>query len=497
MLLLRRRLLLSAPLLVLGGCADLARPRAEPSAADTDPARARRWLVRLAWGADADTLAQVRQIGLSAWVSQQLQPSASAPPLPAPLQARLAEQTTARTDLATLVWQMQAQRREAVGQADPDARTRDFKAWQQAMTRLQQEGAHRQLWRAVHSPRPLQSRLGWFWLNHFNVYQGKQDLRAMVADYDEQLQAQALGRFRDLLGVALMHPAMLRYLDNDQNAAGRLNENLGRELLELHTLGVDGGYTQADVLSAARALTGLGLASAPEARGPAVLRRGLMAFNPARHDNEPKTLLGELLPGQGLAQVEALLDRLARHPATARHVTRRLALYLLGRPASDALQQQLARRFLDSDGRIAEVLRTLLAHPEFEASLGQGFKDPVHWVVSALREQRPPDAWLQPEMPLGWLARLGEAPYQRGTPDGYPLERTAWAAPGQLALRFELARSMALRWGAVWGQPADTPLPTEDPAAVASGSSREVLASARRPAERLALWWSSPEFMSH
>ncbi|MBQ0959337.1 DUF1800 domain-containing protein [Ideonella sp. 4Y11] len=492
---LRRRLLLTAPALALAGCADLA--RTPPSAADTNPSRVRRWLVRLAWGADADTLAQVRQTGLSAWVSQQLQPTTTAAPLPAALQARLAEQTTARSDLSTLVWQMQAQRKEAVGLADPQAREKAFKAWQQAMAQLQQEAAARHLWRAVHSPRPLQSRLGWFWLNHFNVFQGKQDLRAMVADYDEQLQAQALGRFRDLLGVALMHPAMLRYLDNDQNAAGRLNENLGRELLELHTLGVDGGYTQADVLAAARALTGLGVAQPPEPRGPSVQRRGLMAFNPARHDNAPKVLLGEPLPGQGLAQVEAMLDRLARHPATARHITRRLALYLLGQPPSPALHQQLAQRFLDSDGRIAEVLRTLLAHPEFEASLGQGFKDPVHWVVSALREQRPPGAGLQPDLPVSWMARLGEAPYQRGTPDGYPLERTAWAAPGQLALRFELARSMALRWPTVWGQAADTPLPADGADGSTSASTREVLASARRPAERLALWWSSPEFMSH
>lgn len=496
MLATRRHLLLIAPALTLAGCAVPPRdPAAAPLALDAGSERHRRWLTRLAWGADTSTLALAQQQGLSAWLAQQLQPGESAPPLPPALQARLAEQTTARTELLGLTLQMQEERRAAAALTDPDARIRAFKTWQTAMTRLAQEGAHRQLWRAVHSPRPLQSRMGWFWFNHFNVHQNKLNLRAMVTDYDEQLQARALGRFRDLLGVAVMHPAMLRYLDNDQNAAGRLNENLGRELLELHTLGVDGGYTQADVLAAARTLTGLGVATAAEPRSPGVLRRGAMEFLPARHDNASKWVLGEPLPSRGLAEIEALLDRLARHPSTARHVTRRLALYLLGRPASVALQQHLAQRFLATDGQIAEVLRALFAHPEFEASLGQGFKDPMHWVVSALREQRPGAAWLQAELPLAWLNRLGQGPYQRGTPDGYPLERSAWAAPGQLALRFELARTMAQRWSAVW--PSTDERPTIAATAALSASTRAILADASNPTERLALWWSSPEFMSH
>src|SRR6202044_3845302 len=155
------------------------------------------------------------------------------------------------------------------------------------------------LLRAVYSPSQLQEQMIWFWLNHFSVYQHKADLRWLVADYSERaIRPHALGHFRDLVMATLEHPAMLQYLDNAQNAAGHINENYARELMELHTLGVDAGYSQHDVQELARVLTGVGIAR-PDAPGPQTRRQklligdGLFAFYPGRHDFGDKTLLGD------------------------------------------------------------------------------------------------------------------------------------------------------------------------------------------------------------
>ena len=283
-----------------------------------------------------------------------------------------------------------------------------------------------------------------------------------------------------------------------------LNENLGRELLELHTLGVDGGYTQDDVRTAARVLTGLGYATAeqPPRQPPAAYRRlGLTEFLPSRHDSGPKVLLGQPLRAEGLAEVDEMLDRLARHPSTARHVCRRLAHYFLGQPPGEALLQRLSAVFLAQDGRTDAVMRALFDDPAFEASLGQGFKDPTHWLVSALRlgldgpDLGVPDAGQL----VGWLTRLGQPPYGRLTPDGYPLEDSAWSGPGQLTARFDVARTLAATWPRLWtggrAPGLDEALAQALRTPGIAAATREVLAQARTPADRLALWLSSPEFM--
>ena len=160
-------------------------------------------------------------------------------------------------------------------------------------------------------------------MNHFNVYQGKHNLRAMVGDYEERaIRPHALGKFRDLLAATAQHPAMLRYLDNDQNALHRQNENYARELLELHTLGVNGGYSQHDVQELARVLTGVGVnlgAGTPRLRPELqsrYVRHGLFEFNPARHDEGEKQLLGQTVRASGLAELSEVLDRLSRQSAT-------------------------------------------------------------------------------------------------------------------------------------------------------------------------------------
>jgi uncharacterized protein (DUF1800 family) len=291
----------------------------------------------------------------------------------------------------------------------------------------------------------------WFWFNHFNVHLSKHNLRAMVGDYENALRAHALGRFRDLLGASALHPAMLRYLDNEANAANRLNENYARELLELHTLGVEGGYAQTDVQELARVLSGLGVdfsGQPPQVRPQLqslVVTRGLVLFNPLRHDMGDKRLLGDVVRGRGFDEIEQVLDRLARHPSTARFVSRKIATYFVADQPPASLVERMAQRFLQSDGRIAEVLRVMFESAEFEASLaaGQGkFKDPTHYIVSALRVayDREPIANAQPIVSA--LYRMGQAPYNRQTPDGYPLDEAAWSSPGQMAVRFDVARQL-------------------------------------------------------
>jgi uncharacterized protein (DUF1800 family) len=241
---------------------------------------------------------------------------------------------------------------------------------------------------------------------------------------------------------------MLRYLDNDQNAVGRINENYARELIELHTLGADGGYAQRDVQELARVLTGIGVnvgTTNPKVKPELqvqYLRQGLFEFNPGRHDYGDKQFLGLTVRGRGLAEIDEVLDRLSRHPATARFVSRKMALFLVEDEPSKALIERMADAFLRSDGDIAATLRVMFASPEFARSLGHKFKDPMHYVVSALRAAYDDKPILNAGPVLNWLNRMGQPLYGRHTPDGYPMTEAAWASPGQMTTRFEIARSI-------------------------------------------------------
>ena len=402
-----------------------------------------------------------------------------------------------------------------------------MRAWQQEMTRLARESAQRHLLRAVYSPRQVEEQMSWFWLNHFSVFQGKGEIRAMLADYeDSAIRPHALGRFRDLLGAVVRHPAMLQYLDNAQNAAGRINENYARELMELHTLGVDAGYTQHDVQELARVLTGVGVQTNPLAAAPRLpaqqqalyVRQGMFEFNPRRHDFGPKQFLGQPIHGQGMAEVDEALDRLARAPATARFISTKLAHYWLTDDAPAALIDRMAQTFQRSDGDIAATLRTLFSAPEFVAAAPGKFKDPMRYVVSALRLSYGATPILNVAPALGWLDRLGEPLYGRQTPDGYPLGDAAWVGSGQMDTRFEIAKAMGAGRPDLLRAPsppvaAGTVPPPAAPAALdvpegaralygqAPGAdtlgprTRQALAQAKSPQEWNALLLSSPEFM--
>ena len=431
---------------LLAGCAaPTARPDAPALTLQTgDTADV---LNRVTWGVTPALLKQVEAAGLVRYLEQQLHPDAA--PLPATVQEQINAMTISRRSLEELQHDMERMRKDADAKPSDDEKKSARQAYQQELTRLAREAASRSLLRALYSPNQLREQLTWFWMNHFNVYQGKNNLRAMVGDYEERaIRPHALGKFRDLLAATTQHPAMLRYLDNDRNALHRQNENYARELLELHTLGVNGGYSQRDVQELARVLTGVGVrlgSNNPGLRKELQafhVRRGLFEFNPARHDFAAKELLGHPIRSRGLAELDEALDRLARSPATARFICRKLLSYWLTDEPPQPLLQAMVQTFERSDGDIAKTLEVLFTSPEFSRTEQQKFKDPIRFVVSAVRLAYDEKPVLNVGPMLNWINRMGEPLYGRATPDGYSLQSAAWASPGQLSTRFEVAKAI-------------------------------------------------------
>ena len=401
---------------------------------------------RATFGVDATVLQQVGRLGYARWVDEQLHPKPFA--LPPSVNDRIVAMKITREPLPARLREEVAVQKAANAVADDEQKKAAQQAYQKGLNTQADEAAQRWLLLAANSPDQVQERLVWFWLNHFSIAQSKADLRAFAGDYEAMLRAHALGKFRDLLEASATHPAMLRYLDNERNAAGQINENYARELMELHTLGVDAGYTQADVQEMARVLTGLGVRiEADDAKVKPQLQSqyvhvGAFEFNPNRHDQKPKQVLGQTVQPAGIAEVHQILDRLARNPATARHVSTQLAQYFLGDAPPPALVDRMAQRWLATDGDIAQVTKTLLTAPEYDASLGKHFKDPWEYVVSATRLAYDGNIVVNPQPMLNALRQLSEPPFGRETPDGYPVIEAAWASPGQMTTRFDVAKNL-------------------------------------------------------
>ena len=401
---------------------------------------------RATFGVDATVLQQVGRLGYARWVDEQLHPKPFV--LPPSVNDRIVAMKIAREPLPARLREEVAVQKAANAVADDEQKKAAQQAYQKGLNTQADEAAQRWLLMAANSPDQVQERLVWFWLNHFSIAQSKANLRVFAGDYEATLRAHALGRFRDLLEASATHPAMLRYLDNERNAAGQINENYARELMELHTLGVDAGYTQADVQEMARVLTGLGVRiEADDAKVKPQLQSqyvhvGAFEFNPNRHDQKPKQVLGQTVQPAGIAEVHQILDRLARNPATARHVSTQLAQYFLGDAPPPALVDRMAQRWLATDGDIAQVTKTLLTAPEYDASLGKHFKDPWEYVVSATRLAYDGNIVVNPQPMLTALRQLSEPPFGRETPDGYPMVEAAWASPGQMTTRFDVAKNL-------------------------------------------------------
>ncbi len=499
---------------ILSGCAAVA-PRvaddgSSPGHAAPDAAAV---LNRLTWGANTSSMRDIAALGTQKYIATQLQPAAPAT-LPAPVQARIDAMTISQQPVEAIGRDMEQRRRAFTAIQDVEQRKLAQQAYQRELARLGREATSRSLLRAIYASDQLREQLTWFWMNHFNVNQFKGPLRALIGDYEEHaIRPHVLGRFRNLLAATARHPAMLIYLDNAQNAAGHINENYARELMELHTLGVNGGYTQKDVQELARVLTGFGINmtdNTPRIR-PAVrgqyLRAGLFEFNPNRHDYGGKVLLGHALRGEGPEELDRALDLLARHPSTARHISLKLAIYFVADEPPRALVDRMAETFTRTDGDIAAVLRAMFASPEFAQSLAHKFRDPLHYVLGAVRlayEDRP---ILNAQPIMNWLNRLGEPLYAHETPDGYPLTQDAWASPGQMTTRFEIARVIGSGSAGLFhtGEPQTKEEPAFPQLAnrlfytslekTLSGTTRDALAQAHSPQEWNFFLLSSPEFM--
>ena len=449
-----------------------------PAIAWPDDSRATQLLVlnRVSFGPSRASMQEIETLGTGAYLAQQLRPAAE-PHLPPEVQAAIDSMTISKRSVVDLATELEQRQRE-FRNLPPGEMKAERQAYQQELTRLAREAAARTLLRALYSPDQLQEEMTWFWMNHFSVFQGKANVRVLVGDYEERaIRPHALGRFGELLGAVARHPAMLVYLDNSRNAVGRINENYARELMELHTLGVKGGYTQADVQELARVLTGFHV------------REGEFHFFPRRHDYGQKTLLGRPVRSSGERELGEALELLASHPSTSRFIARKLAVHFVADDPPEALVERMARAFRASEGDIALTLGAMFESPEFRASLGGKFKDPLHYMVSAVRfaagEQPIPREGV--ERMINALAAMGQPLYGRPTPDGYPLVRGEWTSPGQLAARFEVARGVGYR--RVGRLPDELPVPLSD-------TTRQTLSKASDPREWNLLLLSSPEFMS-
>jgi uncharacterized protein (DUF1800 family) len=409
-----------------------------------------KWLNRVTYGVDSMTLAQYRSAGRKRYLETQLKPSTDALPLSAQTAVDALSISTRGADELLASAEVENKRINVLPDGDDKAKARQ--ALQEAQDRVAFEAAKRHLLRAMYSQAQLKEQMTWFWLNHFSVFRYKANLRWSVADYEERaIRPNALGNFRDLLRATLRHPAMLVYLDNAQSSANKVNENYAREILELHTMGVNGGYTQTDVQELARILTGVGVnyGAAPTRVKPEwqglLERDGAFEFNPARHDFGDKVFLGQTIAGKGFAEVDQALDLIVKNPATAQFISRKLAMRFVADEPPAGLVARMAQAFTKTGGDIPSVLRVMFTSKEFDASLGNKFKDPMQYVVSTLRlaydaQTQAGKTFVNLKPANNMLNALGEGLYGHLTPEGYGLRETDWASAGQMSKRFEIAK---------------------------------------------------------
>lgn len=434
-------------------------------------------LNRLTFGARPGDLQKVRAIGLDKWVDLQLHPERIDD---RDLQTFLTRYSVLNQDQNDLLRQYtEAQRerrlvrREAGDTASRPAREDAVAQKRIALGRRQVMGELQssRVARAVAGNRQLEEVMTDFWLNHFNIYAQKGPPEAYyLAEYERgAIRPNSLGRFRDLLESVAKSPAMLFYLDNARSMAdstrprlgsfdrirgnrggiavrqrqrlnqllnGGLNENYGRELLELHTLGVDGGYTQQDVINVARALTGWTIR--PPAAG------GGFIFRPEMHDAGEKVILGhKLRANRGIEDGEDVLDIVARHPSTAKFIATKLARRFISDNPPQTVIDDAAAVFLRTDGDIREVVRSIITSNEFysQRAFRSKVKSPFEVVVSAMRAMNAePDS--TPRTALA-VAYLGQPIYGHQAPNGYPETGDAWMNTGSILNRINFGIAAA------------------------------------------------------
>ncbi|CAD5935063.1 hypothetical protein PCC9214_01546 [Planktothrix tepida] len=453
---------------------------------------------RVSFGITPGQLQQIQQMGIETYIKTQLQSQTIS--YPADLNDRL-------NPLNTLVWQpgeVILAEKQTVEQAKTlglDNKSMD-KIKQSFNQKIMQQAKRGRLLRAFASPRQLEEVMVEFWYNHFNVFAAKDNFtRQFFSSYEQHaIRPYALGKFRQLLGATAKHPAMLVYLDNWRNTApgspgakGQfqgLNENYARELLELHTLGVNGGYTQNDIIALAKILTGWGLFQPIEKTST----KAGFYFEEARHDFTNKVFLGYSIKGSGINEGEEALNILAQHPSTAQHISYKLAQNFVSDNPPESLVKLLAKTFLDSEGNIATVLQTLFKSDEFwKPNIYQTkFKTPYRYIVSIMRVV----GTVTNFEPLdGILNQLGMPLYGCPSPDGYKNIQSAWLNPDAMVRRSSL--SVPLSRGLLHdGKPIDAEFLASTLENNFSPQTRSVLEKTD-PNLRGALILGSPEFMMY
>ena len=339
-------------------------------------------------------------------------------------------------------------------------------------------------------------RLVMFWMNHFAISVKKSQLCAITAGaYErEAIRPHVFGSFSDMVLSVESHPCMLEYLDNEQSVgpdsqadrSGKrgLNENLAREIMELHTLGVGSGYSQADVTAFAKVITGWSFSRNGE-RGPA----GAFTFNARAHEPGAQTIMGKRYSQAGVDQGIAVLRDLCRHPATATHIATKLARHFVADAPPPALVGRLAKTFSDTDGDLAEVSKALIAAPEAWTPSLAKVRSPNEYLCALIRAT---GVTLKPNAITADLSNMGQALWQPSGPNGYPDTVAAWASPEGVAARMEVVSALAHR--------AE---PSLDPRTFAenhlgdllSDHTRDAIARAETVPQGLSLVFLSPEFM--
>ncbi|HKT31157.1 MAG TPA: DUF1800 domain-containing protein [Gammaproteobacteria bacterium] len=400
-------------------------------------------LNRLAFGPRPGDVQRVAAMGVDAYIQQQLHPDSI--PLPEELQQQLAALDTLQLTPTELFQQYGPPQRPRGQKLTPE----QIKAFNQQSQMIVMQAMQARVLRAVESPRQLQEVMVNFWFNHFNVFRGKGLDCLWIGSYErDAIRPYVLGHFRDLLFATARNPAMLFYLDNwldtqpgTPHAKGRfqgINENYAREVMELHTLGVNGGYTQTDVTTLAHILTGWGLCPM---RGRFAAPGGF-CFDPQRHDFSDQQFLGHTIPGGGEEEIEQALDMLASSPATAHHLSYELAQYFVADDPPLALVDRLTKKWMQSDGDIAAVLDALFHSPEFWSAkyTGNKFKTPYEYVISMVRATG--DTVINVRPVLGMMNQLGMPLYGYLTPDGYKNTQSAWLNPDSMMMRLSFATAL-------------------------------------------------------
>jgi uncharacterized protein (DUF1800 family) len=492
-------------------------------------------LNRLAFGARAEDVARVRKIGLTRYIEEQLHPErvedrAIASRLAAFQTLELNSRTLAEKYELPLMAARRDQKQSASnpGTAPNGGAPRDTRmaAEREAANLPLAELSQQKMLRAVYSERQLQEVLTDFWFNHFNVDARKGPERFLLTEYErEVIRPHVLGRFRDLLGATAKSPAMLFYLDNwlsvdpngphgqprqqpplagirrpganrlprppmppaQQAKGGKrgLNENYGRELMELHTLGVDGGYTQKDVTEVARAFTGWTIDN-PR-------RGGGFRFDARLHDDGEKTVLGHRIKsGGGIHDGEQVLDILAAQPSTAKFIVTKLVQRFVSDTPPPALVDRAAARFRDSGGDLRAVMTVILSSPEFlsPAAYGAKVKTPFEFVASSVRATGAEvgDA----RTLVRQVQQLGMPLYQCQPPTGYKDTADAWVNTGALVNRMNFG--LALASGRLPGITVRDDLRPDELLGTISDTTRATIARASTPPQAVALTLGSPEF---